>query len=260
MNKSYKIIDLSLPVMKNSSEPISFEHIKLNGKNGVEYISQKSGISKEAFPDNQFITMDEYHIKTHMGTHIDSPSHYGASEVSGNVNYKTVSDLPLEWFFGEAVKLDFSSFPRKKNIMLSDFVNQEKKQKLKITPGTIVLLRTGMDRYFGKKEYFTDGPGVSKEVIEYLVEEKKVKVIGIDSYGVDRSFPVMIDEYKKTGNIDVLWPAHMIGRKHEYVQVERLCNLKLIPDSNFFVSLFPIKLQNADASWIRAVAIVKENK
>lgn len=52
-----------------------------------------------------------------------------------------------------------------------------------------------MDKLYGTKEYFTDGPGMSKEATEFLLD-LGVKVIGIDSYGFDRSFPVMLNDSK----------------------------------------------------------------
>ena len=48
----------------------------------------------------------------------------------------------------------------------------------------------------------------------------------------------------------------MLGRKFEYVHIERLCNLDSIDEPFGFKFVgFPIKIKGADASWIRAVAI-----
>lgn len=98
---------------------------------------------------------------------------------------------------------------------------------------------------------------MSKEATEFLLD-LGVKVIGIDSYGFDRSFPVMLNEFKITGNRNVLWPSHFVGRTREYVHIEKLCNLDKLPKEGFLLSLFPIKLDKADAAWVRAIAIVEE--
>lgn len=62
----------------------------------------------------------------------------------------------------------------------------------------------------------------------------------------------------KQKKLDVLWPSHFYGREKEYIQIERLCNLRVLLNlnQNFKISCFPINLDDADASWVRAVAIV----
>ena len=98
---------------------------------------------------------------------------------------------------------------------------------------------------------------MSKEATEFLINNG-VHVIGIDSYGFDRSIPIMLHEYMKNHDKSVLWPAHMIGRNKEYVHIERLTNLEKIPNRNFKLACFPLKLVGCDASWIRAVALIEE--
>lgn len=250
-----KLIDLSIPITNNNSEPNQIRHSRLGSKEGAKKVSSKAKISNEAFPDKCFLTLDSYTLTTHTGTHLDAPIHFGGSMIKNNINQESVTELPLNWFYGPGKLLDFSKFPRKQNITAEDIKSKVIKEKIKIVKDDILLIRTDMDKKFGDKEYFTDGPGLSKEATRYLVS-LGIKVIGIDSYGLDRSFPVMLDEYKKTGDQSVLWPSHFLGREKKYVHVERLCNLSKLPYEGFKLSLFPIKLQGADASWIRAVAIL----
>ena len=41
---------------------------------------------------------------THSGTHVDAPLHYGPS---ANGHTRTIDEVPLEWCFGNGVRLDF---------------------------------------------------------------------------------------------------------------------------------------------------------
>jgi len=42
---------------------------------------------------------------THSGTHIDAPWHY--NPVSEGKRAKTINEVPLEYFYGDGVVLDF---------------------------------------------------------------------------------------------------------------------------------------------------------
>lgn len=250
-----KLIDLSVPIANNASEPSKIYHSRLGSREGAKKISIRAGIAVKSFPDSCFLTLDKYSLTTHTGTHVDAPIHFGASMIGNNLNQKSITDLPLNWFYGQGKLLDFSTFPRKTNITVENIKNKISDEKINLIKGDILLIRTGMDKMFGDKRYFTDGPGLSGEATNYLVS-LGIKVIGIDSYGLDRSFPVMLNEYKETRDQTALWPSHFLGRRKEYVHIERLCNLSMLPYEGFKLSLFPIKLQGADASWIRAVAIL----
>jgi kynurenine formamidase len=118
------------------------------------------------------------------------------------------------------------------------------------------LVATGVDRLWGKPEYFSQAPGMGREATDWLLAQG-IKVIGIDTYGFDRPFPVMLREFWKTGDSGHLWPAHFLGREKEYIQIERLTNLDKLPDKGFRLACFPLKIKGLDASWVRAVAIIE---
>lgn len=131
------------------------------------------------------------------------------------------------------------------------------KIEYQLKPLDIVLLNTGVAKLWGKREYFFNAPGMSKEATEWLLSYG-IKVIGTDTYGFDRPFGVMLQDFWQTGDKSHLWPAHFYGREHEYIQIERLANLDALPPKNFEVACFPLKLKGMDASWVRAVGIVRD--
>lgn len=251
-----KLIDLSLPITNNPSEPLSIKKTRISHRDGAKQVANRTGLSIDLFPNHEYLSLDTFELSTHTGTHIDSPFHYGTR--LDNQPQKMINELPLEWFFSDGKIIDLS-FIAKGDLIERETVKQAIiSQQITINAMDIVLIYTGMSKCWGTEEYFSNSVGLSKEAIKFLLSYN-IKVIGIDSYGFDRSILKMVDEYHKTNDIDVLWPSHFYGREKEYIQIERLCNLELLLNlkQKFKLSCFPVKLEDADASWIRAVAVVE---
>lgn len=278
-HSDYIIIDLSVPVDPQNWEPDpvkrkvidhqkggdllgrSIMYIKGNSYVGrlKEWLKHKMGlgIDHRDFPDGKGLSLMTYTLTTHTGTHLDSPFHYGDADKYGKP-MKTISEIPLEWCYGNGVVLDVSDPQRTDIVTLEEIMQSLSKIHYQLQPFDIVLLRTGGDRFAGKPRYFTDFRGISIEATQYLVENG-IKVIGVDSFGFDAPFGKMVNEYQKCRDSNCLWPAHMYGRHQEYCHIERLANLDRLPwATGFQVACFPINLKAADAAWCRAVAILKK--
>jgi kynurenine formamidase len=80
--------------------------------------------------------------------------------------------------------------------------------------------------------------------------------MGIDAWGWDRPFDVMIEEFR-AGVKNKFWAAHFAGREKEYFHLENLTNLDKLPPFGFKLAVFPIKIKAAGAAWVRAVAILE---
>jgi kynurenine formamidase len=97
-------------------------------------------------------------------------------------------------------------------------------------------------------------PGLRRDATEFLVD-RGVRLIGIDAWSLDRPFNVMIAE-AKAGNRAQLWESHLLGREKEYSQIEKLCNLGLLPQPyGSTVLALPVKVERASAGWARVVAV-----
>ncbi len=259
-----KIIDLSSFVETNDGEPNAIEYQRIDYKNGAKLICENvkmhfgienEKICPEAFPNGEFITKETIKLETHMGTHIDAPSHFGS--LCEGKTPKTIDECPLEWFLGNGVLIEV----KKKGgefITKEDIIIELKKKNYNLQKGDIVLISTGTDKLWGTKEYFSNAPGMSCEAVEYILSFG-VKVIGIDTYSFDRPFKNMLNDFIQTGEKSNLWPTHFLGREKEYVHIERLQNLKALTSvERFNVACFPIKLKGMDAAWTRAVAIIED--
>lgn len=271
-----KLIDLSVLVENSVSEPMRITIKKLLHKQGArqfcrttiwnkhlplriklknlwQFIIGKKRLLPKNFPDKSFLSLFTVTLPTHMGTHIDAPFHYGPEKDGKRL--KTVDELPLEMFFQKAIRLDLRHKQFGECITQVDIEIALKNIGHELQPQEIVLIWTGTDKLWGKKEYFTHAPGMSREATDFLVK-KGICVIGIDTYGFDRPFSSMLHDFFITQDNKHLWPAHFYGREFPYIQIERLANLELLPDKDFYISCFPLRIKDLDASWVRAVAIL----
>ncbi|MBD3628751.1 MAG: cyclase family protein [Cyclobacterium sp.] len=119
----------------------------------------------------------------------------------------------------------------------------------------IVLIKTGRDKYNGMKNFHKVGTGMSAEATEWLIDQG-IKVMGIDQWGWDLPLPYMAKKAKESGNSELFWEAHLVGKKKEYCHMEQLVNLDALPYTGFKVAVFPLKIVGASAAPARVVALM----
>jgi len=264
------IIDLSLPIDDTLKETHAASIDRISHKDGVEHfnwvVMNKTPEGKERYekgervatsdeiPDGEMLSLEIIHSSVHMGTHVDAPFHYG-SECEGKPA-KTIMDVPLEWCMGAGVVLDFSHMEYPRNICKDDIIEALKKIDYKIKPMDVVLIRTDGDKQLGTLKYVNEYVGMLPDAVEYILDQG-VKMMGIDTIGLDRPCFEMFKEFLETKDKAKIWPSHFIGRRREYCHMERMGNLKGIPKPfGFKVSCLPVKVKGAGAAWCRAVAII----
>ncbi|GGZ97203.1 cyclase family protein [Streptomyces echinoruber] len=246
-----RFLDLSVATRSTPSEatPVTVE--LLDHRTGATVL----GLSPEDFPDSMAISNETVTLTTHTGTHMDAPLHYGP--LSGGAPAKSIDQVPLEWCYGPGLRLDVRHVPAGREITVDQLIGAIDAAGHEPAPGDVVLLWTGADSLWGTAEYLTSYPGLSGKATAYLVE-RGVRVIGIDAWGLDRPMREMVEEYRRTGDSSVLWPAHVYGRTREYLQLEKLAGLGTLPGSTgFTVACFPVSIAGAGAGWTRVVAIVE---
>lgn len=272
-----QLIDLSMPIEANLADA-TFEHARfikheaggdliwralffppkaslwqrLTGY--MRYWRNRRWATRHSFPDGMFLSNEIYTISVHCGTHLDAPYHYGP--LCEGKPARRVDAIPLEWCFGQGVVLDLTHKGRCELITVADLQQALQRAQYELRPMDIVLIRTDADTLWPHREYFTDHPAMSVEATEWLVEQG-IRVMGIDTNGFDLPFMKMVKSYLSTKDPAVLWPAHVYGRRREYMHMERLANLRQLPQSHSFqVACFPIAIRDAGAAWVRVVAII----
>jgi kynurenine formamidase len=267
-----QIIDLSLPIDDTLEETHAAKIDRISHAEGVDHFNwvvmknRPGGLERfekgervatpEEIPDGEMLSLEIVHSSVHMGTHVDAPFHYG-SQCAGKPA-KKIEDVPLEWCIGNGVVLDFTHLKYPDVIGKKDILQALKKIDYKIQPMDIVLIYTGGDKLLGTPEYVEKYVGLLPEAVDYLLDQG-VKMMGIDTIGLDRPCFEMFKEFLSTKDKSKIWPAHFLGRRREFCHMERLGNLGAIPKPfGFTVSCLPVKVKNAGAGWARVVAMINE--
>lgn len=253
-----KIVDLSIaiePDLPSDPEMMIPKIDYADHTAGAEQMEEFfPGLKKEQLPDGLGWAVEYVTLTTHSGTHLDAPYHYHPKMDKGQPAM-TIDQVPLEWCFSDGVLLDFSEKADGERITAEDVEKALAKIDYRLKPLDIVLVRTGADAAWGKAEYLVKGAGMTKESTLYLLDQG-VKVVGIDAWSWDRPLSFLAQEFKETGDPDVIWEAHFAGIEKGYCHMEKLCNLdKLDSPHGFKVACFPVKIKNASAGWCRPVAI-----
>ena len=105
-----RIVDLSIALENDvPADPPGYEF-------SIEYVDHQAtlpilfrrykDLRAEEIPNSEAFALEKVRLSTHNGTHVDAPWHY-ASTMSDGTKSRTIDQLPLEWFFGAGVKLDF---------------------------------------------------------------------------------------------------------------------------------------------------------
>jgi kynurenine formamidase len=173
----------------------------------------------------------------HAGTHVDAPRHFDAKPGAPGID-----EMPLENFFTEAVCLDLSHKPLKSDISIEDLEQAEKAAGVTIKPNDTVLLHMDFARRcYGKPEFLTDFPGLTKESATWL-GNKGIRMFGVEAVSPGRP---------GRNNFEV----HHVCRDLGFTHMEGLVNLdKLVGKGRFRFIGFPLKIKGGTGSPIRAVA------
>ena len=220
---------------------------------------------------------------SHVGTHIDAPSHFF-------VDGATVDQLSLSTFILPALVLDVSH-KKARECIAWDAVEHVADR---IRPGIAVLFRTSWSRYWdpttttlpssdsrGREptHHYFDHPWLATDVAERLAA-LGVRVVGTDTMSPDQSpFPMFsaVGNNSNGGDGDGDGDGEMVTGGEEPITdygfhfsflgaggliVENLTNLDALlaaqeaarPDTEVIVSLLPLKITGCDGAPVRAVA------
>ncbi len=174
----------------------------------------------------------------HCGTHLDCPRHISQS-------VRTVDQMPLDQFMGEACVLDFSSKGSDDAITaaeLEHFYGLVREED-------IALVHTGWsDKHWSSYAYLYHSLFLAGDGARWFVD-KKVKAVGFDC--------LQEEEVKKIpDNVPEDYVVHRTLLGAGIVQIEHMTNLGAIPAERCRAAAFPLKLIGVEGSPTRAVAWV----
>jgi len=255
-----KLVDISVPLENDVPADPPFFRPKISyvdhRASVPQFLDSFPGLSKAELPDGEGWAVELVRLVTHNGTHVDAPYHYASTMDKGR-RAITIDEVPLEWFFQPAVKLDFRHLPDGYVATAADIEAELGRIHHELRPLEIVVVNTRAGSRYGSADYVNSGCGMGREATLYLLE-RGVRVVGTDGWSWDAPFVYTIERYRQSRDASIIWEGHRAGLEIGYCQIEKLHHLEALPADGFSISCFPVKIRGASAGWTRAVAIWEE--
>lgn len=220
-----KVIDLSYTIDENSPRELPIDPVR---------IYDTATIEKDGYFESRV------DLSGHCATHIDVPCLMYA-------NGFTVAEIPQDKLTGYAVLMDFSVLKGQGDAVTAQDIEKWITENGDIPAGSIVFMRTGMERYAYQEVFNRQWIGFSEDAAKLLVA-KGIKVIGTDACSID-SMAGHPPQHKG------LPPAHLVFLGAGVPQIEDVCNLSQLP-THFYVVIAPMKLARSSGAPTRVFAFV----
>jgi len=232
-----KIVDMSYPFADDTHHWPTAKPFKLE--------KAHEGLTPQGF----WYASYNYSASEHVGTHLDAPFHFAQGKW-------TTDQIPLGKTIGPGVVIDV----RKKaeadanyTLQVSEIRDWEKKHG-KIPAEAVLLVYTGWGRFWGnRKRYFgTDKPGdaenlrfpgLSREAAQFLVKERKIDGVGIDTPSIDHgpSKDFIVHQILGAANVPIF---------------ENVANLDRLPPKGATIFAIPMKIKGGSGAPLRIFAVL----
>jgi kynurenine formamidase len=173
---------------------------------------------------------------------------------TGGARAITIDEVPLEWCFQPAVKLDFRHFPDGYVATAADVEGELARIGHELAPLEIVVVNTRAGARYSQDDYVSSGCGIGRDATLYLLE-RGVRLTCTDAWSWDAPFVHTAARYAVDHDPSIIWEGHRAGREIGYCHLEKLHGLEALPATGFEIACFPVKVHAASAGWTRAVAI-----
>jgi kynurenine formamidase len=183
-------------------------------------------------------------LTCHAYTHVDAPVHFLPGD-------RDIAQMPADQWMGAAAVVDLTHLRDNDEVRAADLDAHGRH----VQAGDIVLLRTDWPRrvHVESEQFWRDAPYTGRGACEWLVQ-RRVKAVGYD-YPPDYAIRTMIFEPARTvtrhdcTTHDVFFPAGI-------TVIEYLTNLEQIGAPRCRFIALPLRIEGADGSPVRAVALV----
>jgi kynurenine formamidase len=202
-------------------------------------------------PAGYYYAANNFSTSEHGGTHLDAPVHFAEGK-------NTADRIPLEQLVGPAVVVDVTASASANPDYLVTVADLEafERDHGRIPDGAIVLFRTGWGsrwpdraRYLGTDRTGPEAvpllhfPGVDSTAARWLVTNRRVDAVGIDTPSIDVGQSTTFDAHR------ILYAADVPG-------FENVANLDQLPPTGAFVIALPMKIEGGSGGPLRIVAVL----
>lgn len=191
----------------------------------------------------------DFAMSEHSGTHMDAPIHFGQGR-------HTLDAIPLQQLIAPAIVIDVTRAVEKERdyrLAVTDIVTWEQHHG-RIPNGAVVLMYTGWGKHWpDRKKYLGSDtpndpkslhfPGFSKEAAEFLLKDRKIDGVGLDTpsmdYGPSQDFIV-----------------HQILNGADVYGLENVANLDKLPPKGATLIALPMKIKGGTGGPVRIIAVL----
>jgi kynurenine formamidase len=231
---NFDIIDLTHPI--TSSMP----QWPGDPKTAIDAVSK---YSSDGF------NLNNISIGEHTGTHIGAPNHFVE-------NGSDVSFIPINRFFVPAIKINVTHKIQENHnylVGIQDLLDWEKSYG-KMQNNQLVLVQTNWSEkwsnplaYFGRTNNKMNFPGVSEEAVDFLIANREIVAIGIDSPGID-------------GGDSKGYLVNKKLAKAGLYHLENLTNLEKLNLKNLYIFIGALPITGGTGSPCRIIAFQPKDK
>lgn len=182
----------------------------------------------------------------HLGTHLDAPNHFAKGQIS-------VAEIKPEDLFAPGVVIDVSGRVAEDAdfLLTPEHLRAWEARYGRIPEHAIVLMNTGWAKFWGNTDRYQNKdprgqlhfPGFSVEAARFLVEERQVRGIGLDTmsidYGLSRDFAV-----------------HKLLNGAGRYGLENVARLNDLPPRDFWLIVAPMKIETGTGGPTRIFAVL----
>ena len=202
-------------------------------------------------PGGYYYASNRLEMAEHGGTHIDAPIHFAKGG-------QTLDQVPIERLVGAGVRIDVTAQcarDRDYLVTIQDFEQWEAAHG-RIPTRAIVLVDTGFARYWPSRQQYLgtelrgpEGvralhfPGLHPEAAAWLVRERQVKAVGIDTASID---------YGQSTKFE----THVALLSQNVPVFENLSDLRDLPHRGFDVIALPMKIAGGTGGPLRVIAVL----
>jgi len=192
------------------------------------------------------VSMGAYSTPEHHGTHLDAPIH-------GGDNLPTVDQLTAADLFGPVVVIDVTAQAAADPdyAVTSDDLLAWEDRNGPLPAGAIVLMHSGWSLKYDDADAYRNQepagrmhfPGFSEEAARFLIDERDIRGIGVDTLSVD---PGAVRGF----------PAHGVVNGNGKFHLENVANLHLLPEAGAYLIVAPIKIAGGSGGQVRIFGVV----